>query len=145
MLTFKQYLNEVVKLRLGKKSGGGNIDGFLDDYHDSTKPHPFDSHTRLHGMVGVELSRASDHVHVHDIRNYGEAKKGHGTHTLKHLTSLADKHGVELRGIAKAYSKSKDHVRSTAKLKGWYQKHGFGVERGNKDDGYDISYKGKKS
>lgn len=142
MKTLKQILE--ARIKLGTKKSDGNIEGFFDDYHKTTDEHPFDGHVRLQGLVGTELSSAGDHVHMHDIVNYGEGGQGHGTDALNHIKSLADKHGIEIRGQAKAYSQNPKHITKTKNLVGWYKKQGFTVGKGNVDDGYPISYKGKK-
>lgn len=144
MKTFKQHIKEA-RLKLGAKKSGGNVDGFFNDLDKTTQPHPFDDRQRLHGMVGIHASPFEGGVHLHDIVNYGEAKRGHGTRTLEYLKSLADKHGVEISGTAKAYSNRPNHITKTKKLTDWYGKHGFQIGKGNKDDGYPISYKGKKA
>lgn len=143
MKTFKQYISEA-KIKIGGNKPNDHIKKFFDDYHATTQSHPFDNHVRLQGMVGTELSSGIDHVHMHDIVNYGEGKKGQGTAALRHIQNLANKHGVEIRGHAKAYSRESKHVRDTEKLVGWYKKHGFEIGQGDPDDGYPISYKGKK-
>jgi len=143
MKTFREYITED-KIKLGTKKPSGNVDGFFKDLYDSTQEHPFNSRERLYGMVGIHASPSGGGVHLHDIVNYGESGQGHGTRTLQHLKSLADKHGITISGIAKAYSNNPKHITKTKALVGWYKKHGFEAGSGNKDDGYPISYKGKK-
>jgi hypothetical protein len=142
MKTFKQHLNEA-KIKIEAKKSG-NVDDFFKDLDASTQSHPFDDRQRLHGMVGIHASPFEGGVHLHDIVNYGEAKQGNGTSALEHLKSLADTHGVEISGTAKAYSNHPKHITKTKQLVGWYKKHGFKIGHGSAEDGYEVSYKGTK-
>lgn len=134
-------IDEAVTLNLGNKNKK-NTDAFMDDWHKSTQEHPFNHRARIHGGTSVELSPFEGEIHLSDIMSHAPGK-GHGTNTLNHLKSLADKHGVTLSGTAKAYSNRKEHITKTSQLTKWYKKHGFTTGLGNKDDGYDIKYKGK--
>lgn len=99
-------------------------DAFLDEFWEKTKPHPFDSRTRLYGHAAIHLSPMSDgRVHMHDIMTLSP-KSGAGTSALKFLISLADKHGTGIHGVAKAYTGNSDHL-DQKKLVAWYKKHGF--------------------
>jgi len=142
MKTFKGFLAEVT-LRLGQKKSPG-LDSFMDEWHKTTKPHPFNDRSRIHGGTMVELSPFDGNIHLSDIQTL-EPNKGHGAHTIKHITSLADKHGVTVEGTALAYAKDKKYITKSKDLKTFYTKHGFKAGRGSESEGYEISYKGKGS
>lgn len=126
------------------KLGGGNkknTDAFMDDWHKSTTDHPFNHRARIHGGTQVELHPFDGKIHLSDIQSH-EPGKGHGTKTLHHIKSLADKHGVTVSGTAKAYAKDKNYITKTSQLHKWYTKHGFSAKK-DYDGGYDINYKGQ--
>lgn len=125
MKTFLQYLSEG-SLKLSKKPTG-NTDKFLDDLWDTSHPHPFDDRQRIVGSATVHVSPHSDGIHIHDIRSLDQGS-GAGTEALKHLTNLADKHGVPLDLHAHGYANTK-----TTQLKKWYKKHGFESGKGSGD------------
>ena len=128
-----------------RKKSNPNVDSFMDEVHKSTSDHPFDNRARIYkNKATFELHKHDGHIHLSDIRTL-QPKSGAGTEALKHLTGLADKHGVKISGVAKAYSNDKKHITDSKKLSGWYAKHGFKVGKGNKHDGYDIEYQGKKT
>lgn len=124
MQTFREYLGETV-IRLSGFGGKGNeerkkrSDAFIRDLHYSSEEHPLNRHARIIGRAHVHVSGSSDGVHIHDIQSH-EQGSGAGTHALKHLTDLADKHNVKLHLYAKGYGSTSDH-----KLRKWYKKHGF--------------------
>lgn len=120
-------LNEVIKL--GGNSNQ-NTKAFMADFIEATKPTPV-GHGRLFGDVLIDLSEFGGEIHISDIMAAGKTQTGSGTKALKFLTGLADEHGVRLSGIAKAYSRSDDHIQSSDRLMQWYEKHGF-VSNGDK-------------
>lgn len=123
-----------VRLKLGKPKGE-SAQKFMVDFVDDSDEHPFNPAARiLHGSV-VHVSRDGNQVHIHDIQTLAP-KSGAGTKALKHLTSLADKHGVKLNLFAKAYSNRPEHIRSTPKLIKWYEKHGFKHDEPDYDPDY---------
>lgn len=132
MLTFSQYLEEVT-IKLGSK---GNDErrkraaAFVDDLHKSSTEHFSNHRARVIGKAHVHISGDSDGVHIHDIQSH-EPGSGAGTHALKHLTKLADKHKVKLHLHAKGYGDT-----STHQLKKWYKKHGF---HSSEDDPSDMT------
>lgn len=139
MLSFSEFLREEGPLRIRL---GGSTDAsksFLRDYHDTTSPHPFSRGHRLFGHASLEVSDFNGKIRLHDVQTH-VPRSGAGTAALKHLTGLADKHGVAIHATAKAYSKDPTHVNKTDDLKKWYRKHGFQVERGTSKTGYDIRY-----
>lgn len=144
MLSFKEFLKEgVIKLR-----GFHNHEkaqNFIQDLHDTTSKNRLNPNYRVHGKTAVEVSsNGKGGIHLHDIISHDPGSGG-GSETLKHLTSLADKHGVHIEGHAKAYmDKNSDHISHTKHLKSWYQKHGFEIGKGSDSDGYPIKYHPKK-
>lgn len=148
--SFKEYLQEtVLKLRgFGPKSASDSVKNFMNDYHKTTKEHPLDNKSRILNGTTVHASEDGNSVHIHDIHSH-EPKSGNGTRALKHLTGLADKHGVKLNLHAKAYLEDKpkhvgepEHIRSTPRLQKWYKKHGFQHDDHEEDHkhGSDMTY-----
>lgn len=146
MKTFKEFLTEaVIKLR-GFGDGSNHTERserFVKDLHVTSKRHPLNNHARLVGNASVEVSGGYDGIHLHDIISH-DPESGAGTKALKHLTKLADKHKVPIRGYAKAYSDREGHINKNKDLKGWYHKHGFEIGRGTDSSGYHIHYKPKE-
>jgi GNAT superfamily N-acetyltransferase len=110
---------------------------FMNEYKEDTWDHPLDSRTRLlntktgldprDDFATLELSKYGDNgVHVHSIMAL-EKGRGQGRQALQYLTNLADKHGVDLHGSAKAFGRSSGL--NTTKLKAWYRRNGFQVDR----------------
>lgn len=110
---------------------------FMNEYREDTWDHPFDSRTRLlntktgldprNDFATLELSKNGDNgIHVHAITALDKGR-GQGRQALQYLTNLADKHGVDLHGIAKSFGR--DRGLNTAKLKAWYKRNGFQVDR----------------
>lgn len=132
-------LGDLFEIKLTKKTSGAT-DKFMSDVYATTDEHPFSSRERIHnGEATFEVSPHEGAIHISDIRSL-KPKSGAGTRALNHLKSLADKHGVELKGDAKAYHNNKEYM-NTKQLKGWYSKNGFKVGRGDDYDGHPISYK----
>lgn len=131
-----------VRLKLrGGFNKAGNSDAFMDELHDTTSEHPFDSRARIFNNASLEVSRSGPSaVHLHDIR---ALSPGGGHEAIEHLKSLADKHGVSIEGGAKAYAQSSKYPMNSKQLAGWYKKRGFKVGDGDEYDGYDVSYKPK--
>lgn len=126
---------EPIRIRLGKGPTGERAKQFMDDFHKDSDEHPFHHTARiLHGAT-VHLSRDGNDVHMHDILTLAP-KSGAGTKALKHLTGLADKHGVKINIFAKAYSNRPEHIKSTKRLVKWYEKHGFKHD----EPDYDVDY-----
>lgn len=145
MKSFVEFFSEAIVVKM-KSRPTENTDAFIRDLHDTTEEHPFNHNARIYGTPGkhalIHVSPDAKGVHLHDIVSY-DPGGGVGTSALQHLTRLADKHKIEISGVAKAYSNNPEHIRSTPKLKSWYTKHGFTSSRGNASDGYDITYKPK--
>ena len=123
------------------KSASSSVDSpsakFMNEYREDTWDHPLDNRTRLlntktgldprSDFATLELSRnGDDGVHVNSIMAL-EKGRGQGRQALQYLTNLADKHGVDLHGTAKAFGR--DHGLNTAQLKAWYKRNGFQVDR----------------
>jgi hypothetical protein len=140
MLSFSSYINEV-RLVLGRKPNGEKAEAFLKDFHADSQEHPFHHSARILHNAVVHLSKDGNEVHMHDIQSVAP-RSGAGTKALKHLTNLADKHGVKINLYAKAYSNSPDHIRSTGKLMKWYKKNGFQHEEPDPDEreGSEMKY-----
>jgi len=79
------------------------------------------------GNVFVELSVFNDRLHLSGIMA-NEKKKGFGAKVMRFLMDVADKHGVEIEGTAKPFSK--EGMKKTA-LKAWYKKLGFDFKGDN--------------
>lgn len=144
MKTFKQFIAEtssVIKLR-GNSST--NTKAFMDHFHATTKEHPLNRNARIHGKTTIHVSERDGHIHLHDIMTHGTAEKGEGTKALKHLTTLANRHNVVIKGHAKAYSKEGHHIQRSEHLKSWYEKHGFKAHQKAEDGGYPIHYQPKR-
>jgi hypothetical protein len=123
------------------KSASSSVDSpsskFMNEYKEDTWDHPLDSRTRFlntdtgldpgKDFATLELSKNGDNgIHVHSIMAL-EKGRGQGRQALQYLTNLADKHGVDLHGIAKSFGR--DRGLNTAKLKDWYKRNGFQVDR----------------
>lgn len=127
--------DETIRIKLGQKPSGKRADAFLDEYKQDSDEHPFHRSARiLHGSI-VDLSKDGNNIHIHDIVSTAP-KTGVGTKALKHLTRLADKHGIKLNLFAKAYSNRPEHIRSTPKLIKWYEKHDFKHDEPDYDPDY---------
>jgi hypothetical protein len=135
---YKTSINESeepVRIKLGKGATGERAKQFMAEYGNDSTEHPFHRSARiLHGAT-VDLSRDGNDVHMHDIVSLAP-KSGAGTKALKHLTGLADKHGVKINLFAKAYSNRPEHIKSTKRLIKWYEKHGFKHD----EPDYDVDY-----
>lgn len=144
MKTFKQFLEETVRIKLTGKFGSSRpSEDFVDELEDTTSEHPFEERSRIFGdHATLHVSRdGPSSIRLHDIR---ALQPGGGTKALEHLKSLADKHGVAINGSAKAYTKSSKYPMSSKQLAGYYKRRGFSVGQGNSDDGYQIKYAPKK-
>jgi len=142
MKSFKEFIKEAMVIKIGGKTSetSKKLDRFMDDYYDSTSDHPFDDRSRIHGNSATsELSSAFGKIHMHDIR---ALTPGGGHEALEHIKRLADKHGVEITGTAKAYNRSAKYPMNSNQLAGYYKKRGFEVGSGD-SDGYPIRYKPK--
>lgn len=118
------------------------VEAFIDEFWEISQPHPFARSVRLIGTVGVTLQAFNGGVHINDLHQFGEAGEGGGTHTLRMLIQLADKHGVKLSATAKAYDRDKRFpLRTSASLRDWYVRHGFVVRCGSRSEGYNIVYR----
>lgn len=125
--------NDLHRIKLTKSSG--NATQFIKDLVSDSDEHPFNSAARiLHGAI-VHVSPVGNQIHLHDIQTL-EPRSGAGTKALKHLTSLADKHGVKIGIHAKAYSKRPEYITSTPRLIKWYKKHGFQHDEPDYDPDY---------
>jgi hypothetical protein len=128
----------------GSRSPSTAYKNFMDDFQGTTTEHPFDNQARIfNNSATVSVSKGTgDDVHIHDIRSL---QPGSGSETLAYLKSLADKHGIALTGIAKAYAKSPQYPMSTQQLRDYYKRRGFSVKKGSASEGYPIEYRPKKS
>lgn len=118
------------------------VTAFMNEYEGDTHPHPFMRgsrflNTQTGGDPGGDFAmldmRAAPYeqkptVHLSSIMAL-EPGKGQGKQGLKYVTDLADKHGVHLTGHAKQFGNSQSPTLSTAKLKQWYARNGFGVSK----------------
>jgi hypothetical protein len=139
---FKDFLEEA-RIKLGGNSQQNTgIDAFLEEFREMTQPNPFDDRVRVLGQTVVELSKFGSEIHISDIRSL-KPRGGAGTRAMKQLMKLADKHGVTLSGLAKAYTNDEKYVTRTRDLVSWYKKLGFRIGSGTESDGYRISYRGR--
>lgn len=151
-LRYDPTTNESARVKLrgfGKKDNQGDSEDFIEDLFDIAEPHPMNDRMVMLGPVGIHVSKQGNNaVHLHDIVTFDEAMSGKGTRALQVLTKLADKHGIEIHGMAKAYSNNSDHIQDTERLTQWYLKHGFELLDGeciDPDYGCEIVYKGNTS
>jgi GNAT superfamily N-acetyltransferase len=129
-------IRNAIRLTKGLSS---NVDApsakFMNEYKEDTWDHPLDSRTRFlntdtgldpgKDFATLELSKNGDNgIHVHSIMAL-EKGRGQGRQALQYLTRLADKHGVDLHGSAKAFGRSGGL--NTTKLKSWYKRNGFQI------------------
>jgi len=131
------------EIKLSGKSSK-NTDAFMDEYYEQTNSHPFSSKERIYNdEVSIELSPYGSNIHLADIRSLNP-RSGAGTRGLKFIIGLANKHGVGIEGLAKAYhTEKKKYIASSKRLRQWYLKHGFRDTPGtygDNDQGYDIEY-----
>lgn len=131
-----QHKNDIHENTILLKKTPGNVKHFLDDIRSTTTENPISNKHRVlgnHGMFTVERGFDDNEAYINDIRSFNP-KSGAGTHILKHITNLADKHNINLSLYAKAYDK-KSSIQ-TKHLVDWYKKHGF------KEDGYGDNIEG---
>jgi len=130
--------NEALVLR-----GLGNSDApykFMDALHKYTKPNPMDDQELIYGHVTMNVYPMGDHIHLSNIMTYGDKGAGHGSDALSLLTELADAYDVEIRGVAKTYSRNPDHLQFDDLIE-WYRKHGFEIGKGDAVTGVNIRYR----
>ena len=142
MKNFATFITEVrIQLRGRGNYDDTNAKAFMDDLHNNHDIHPFDPDQHIIHNTVVHASKDGHQVHIHDLRTL-DPDKGNGTKALKHLTAMADKHGVKLNLHAKAYSKQPEHVTKTHQLVSWYKKHGFTHDHPEDDhsQGSDMTY-----
>lgn len=131
MKTLKAFLGETtIRLNGPTQDQKDRVNAFMKDYHETTTPHPWDNHTRIFGKVKLEVSPSVYHggVHISDIQSMDQGS-GAGTTALRHLTSLADKHGVSLDLFPHGYANTTDE-----QLHRWYGRHDFE----SKPDHYEL-------
>lgn len=93
-----------------------------NNYERFAKVHPDKD-----GWVALHITPNSNNsIHFHSIMSPIKGKN-YGTHGLKWVHALADKHGLKLHGMAKAFG---HNGMTTTKLKSWYKKHGWDVRKG---------------
>jgi SPP1 gp7 family putative phage head morphogenesis protein len=128
-----------VFIRKGEKpgeaiEGSKRLGAYMQEYKSKTQQHPFDPRQRLLGNVGMEVSIFDRKIHLSSIISYGNKGSGEGTKGLNFLKGLADKHGVQIEGTAKAIplagARNKASL-TTPQLKKWYKKHGFEIGAGD--------------
>ena len=132
----------MVTISLKPKSSPG-IAAFMQDFTDTTKQHPWNERSRILGSTMVEVYPANSEIHLSDIQTL-QPKSGAGTAAIQHLLKLADKHGVVITGTAKAYASKGPMISTSTRLRKWYEKLGFKVTGGDKDEGFEIKYTPKK-
>lgn len=125
------------------KLGGKNpaAEAFMDDLFQMGQAHPFErGMVLINGVVGVRARPFQGEIHLSDIVTYLDTGQGKGTEALQALKGLADKHGVAIEGIAKAYSQNPEHIQDSQRLAQWYKKHGFEIGDGDPEEGFEIRY-----
>ncbi len=109
---------------------------YMKDYYDQTQPHPLDRSQRIHGggadFAMSEVRPVGDRIHISWLQA-AESGKGLGSQALKHLTSLADKHGVDMDLSPVRPAGMRGPGLSNKGLRSWYGRHGFKSERGATD------------
>ena len=116
---------------------------FMQDFTNFTQAHPWDNLSRILGSTMVQVYPVNGEIHLSDIQTLNP-KSGAGTTAIQHLLKLADKHGVVITGTAKAYAPKGAMISTSTRLRKWYEKLGFKVIGGNKDEGFEIKYTPKK-
>ncbi len=127
----------------GPDSGDVNrVQAFMSDYKAATKSNPLSDHARMYGNVRLSIAPMKGGIHLADINATG-ARTGDGLKALKFIISLADKHGIEVSGTAKAYSApTHDKEQESDRLRSWYRRLGRGkVSDSGREGGYDLVYK----
>lgn len=105
-----------------------NLDHFMKEFYELTYPNPMERGARIvDDNVSVTLVPWQNRAHLSDINTFGNRGEGRGTKALNLLKSLADKHGVEIEGIAATYSKRDTGPQNNQELRAWYKKNGFQV------------------
>lgn len=121
----------------------------MDEFVEISHPNPFDGRERVFGVgidgevfnVNVEISPGftDDSVRLNWIQATPPASKGGrgsgaGSHILRRITDLADKHGVTIEGtVSRAPGMDKELGLSVSDLRKWYKRNGFEKGRGAKD------------
>lgn len=127
-------LSEAITIKLSPR-GSEKTKAFIDEFWSKTDPHPTRHNRRAYRSVSLDIYPIhSGKIWLADIMVMTDGGEGEGTRALKFLMSLADKHGVEIEGEAKAYSNREGHITKLKDLLTWYRKNGFSVS------GKKISY-----
>lgn len=143
LLAFLEGINEVVKLRgFGSPESSDPVHAFMDDFEAATEHNPLTKSGRLYGNVRLGVYPSRGGIRIGDISVAGDRGEGQGTKALQLLTSLADKHGVKLNGVATAYLSGQDgqgRAQANDRLLSWYVKHGF-TGSADTDGDHNIEY-----
>lgn len=128
------------RIKLNKNSERPDWDAIMDDIEKGSTPHPFSRNERVFEDIATfDASPFGNSLHLGDIRAL-KPNQGSATKLIDFLKSIADKHGIPITGVAKAYHKSPGYISDTEKLVNWYANRGFEIGDGDPDYGYEIKY-----
>ena len=111
---------------------------FIEEYTQSTSPHPFIPKTRVYvvdpespepSYVTFEVSLRDEQIALDFIGSMvGSKRKGIASKGLKWFVSLADKHQISLELTIRKVGFDPDNL-SALELRRWYKRHGFVFDR----------------
>jgi len=102
---------------------------FMQDFWSRTTPHPSLKYFSLYCINGIpvvafEVITGDGHVWLERINSWQEGH-GYGSQALDWFCTLADKHGVEIRGNILPPQGGK---LTAEQLAAWYQRRGFNID-----------------
>ena len=80
-------------------------------------------------VVTFEVAEREGRLRIKTIKSV-EPKSGAGSLVLRRILKIADRAGVTVELTSSPYGDEKDRI-SHEKLQGWYEKHGFKLEKGH--------------
>jgi len=140
MKSFKDYLQEVVRLKL---SGGKNEleknTKFVNDFLNSGFRSPFDNRMAVFDIDGTHvqfsMKPSRDSVYLASIMVMNkEMGTGAGSKAMKKLIDMADKRDVTLKLVARPLKSPSGKKIPANKLISWYKKLGFESDDNVRDD-----------
>lgn len=103
---------------------------FIDALKSSTEENPLNPRERVfqwESKIQVSRGISPKQVYLDSIESFKPTGEGAGSRALKHLTSLADEHGVTLVGFSNPIKRSLSGL-NQEQLNAWYTKNGFKLE-----------------
>lgn len=121
----------------GRRTPGGNLDGFMRDYQAATLEHPLNRRARVwivseaskEHYIATEIRPFDGKIHIGDFINSVARGAGHASFVLKRICTLADQHRVALDLFPVPCGQGGLGVDA---LIAWYKRYGF---RGDEDVG----------